>query len=125
MSYLPFRDNPDLAGIGDAARDRILELSEEIDLSSRKGLHADQCGCASAPKCGPWNDLHSAYSYEVVGWLYAKGLLTLPRNEPPTHRFDPDEPCGCKPSDLCSCDGHPLKGCSCYRFLLQPAGGAS
>lgn len=80
MSYIPFRDNPDLAGIPEQAAAELEVLSEQIDQSSAIGNHQDACGCDN-PKCDNLLDnlaCHQAQSNEVVGWLFAKGWLAAP-----------------------------------------------
>ncbi len=76
MSYLPYRDNKDLAGIDPVDRAVLVGLSEVIDESSSHGLHADQCSqsCAAGNACQYWRD-RAASSEETVGWLAAQGLL--------------------------------------------------
>jgi hypothetical protein len=80
VSYIPFRDNPDLAGISEQVAAELEVLSEQIDESSAIGNHQDACGCDN-PKCDNLLDnlaCHQAQSSEVVGWLFAKGWLAAP-----------------------------------------------
>jgi hypothetical protein len=76
MSYLPYRDNADLAGVGEITQAALEKLSEHIDKSSSRGLHADQCSqfCDKGEECQYWRH-HMASSEETLGWLVAQGLL--------------------------------------------------
>jgi hypothetical protein len=80
MSYVWFRDNPDLAGISEQAAAELEVLSEQIDKSSAIGNHRDACGCDD-PKCVILEcnlACDTAETSEVVGWLFAKGWLAAP-----------------------------------------------
>jgi hypothetical protein len=80
MSYVPFRDNPDLAGISEHARADLEVLAEQIDRSSVIGNHRYACGCAD-PKCVILEcslACDTAETSEAVGWLFAKGWLAAP-----------------------------------------------
>jgi hypothetical protein len=76
MSYLPYRDNKDLAGIDPVDRAVLVGLSEVIDESSSHGLHADNCSefCDKGEGCQYWRH-HMASSEETLGWLAGQGLL--------------------------------------------------
>lgn len=76
MSYLPYRDNKDLAGVDPVDRVALVGLSEVIDESSSKALHADQCSqsCDKGEKCLYYRHTYAS-SEETVGWLAAQGLL--------------------------------------------------
>jgi hypothetical protein len=76
MSFLPYRDNPDLAGVGEITQAVLEKLSERIDESSSRGLHADQCSqsCGKGEACQYWRH-HMASSEETLGWLVGQGLL--------------------------------------------------
>ncbi len=76
MSYLPYRDNKDLAGVNPIDRVALVGLSEVIDESSSHGLHADQCSqsCAAGEACQYWQHTYAS-SEETVGWLASQGLL--------------------------------------------------
>jgi hypothetical protein len=76
MSYIPFRDNKDLAGVDPVDRVALVGLSEVIDESSSRSLHADQCSqfCDKGEACQYWRH-HMASSEETLGWLVGQGLL--------------------------------------------------
>jgi len=74
VSYIPWRDNPDLDGIGVITQGALEQLSEHIDESSSRGLHADNCGCDKGDTCKYWS-LHFALCEETLGWLVGQGLL--------------------------------------------------
>jgi len=79
MSYLPFRDNEDLASLPDDAYDRLLPLGDLIEASHATGLHEDLCNCIR-PDCKTRDQVSAGprpSTEEVLGWLVAKGLLTL------------------------------------------------
>lgn len=85
MSYIPYRDNPDLACIDKALHARCEELAELIDQSSARSNHHDDCGCTD-PACKNLERnlaCHLADSTEAVEWLYAQGMLTLPGSPVP------------------------------------------
>lgn len=81
MSYIPFRDNPDLEGIPKRITPELEALADLIDESSARGNHHDDCGCDDPGCANLGRNLasHTAGTTETLGWLYAKGLLTLPR----------------------------------------------
>lgn len=76
MSYIAYRDNPDLAGVNEITQAVLDMLSEHIDESSSRGLHGDQCSqfCDKGEACQYWRH-HIASSEETLGWLVAQGLL--------------------------------------------------
>lgn len=74
MSYIPFRDNPDLAGVGGITQLALEKLAVHVDESSRRGLHADQCGCDKGEACQHWLYTYAS-SEETLGWLVGQGLL--------------------------------------------------
>jgi hypothetical protein len=79
VSYLPFRDNQDLAGLPDDAYDQLLFLGDLIDASHATGLHEDLCNCTK-PDCKTLDQVSAMprpSTEEVLGWLVAKGLLPL------------------------------------------------
>jgi hypothetical protein len=85
MSYNPFSDNPDLASISAGDLIKLEELSEQIDQSSGRGNHRDECGCTD-PACAILERnvaCKIASGIETLGWLYAKGMFTLPRDTAP------------------------------------------
>lgn len=75
MSYLPYRDNPDLATVDPVDRVALVGLAEVIDESSERALHVDQCGCDRGTECRYYPRLHSARAEEALGWLVGQGLL--------------------------------------------------
>lgn len=76
MSYLPFRDNADLASVDPVDRVMLVGLAEVIDASSSRGLHADNCSqfCDKGEACQYWADTFAS-SEETLGWLVGQGLL--------------------------------------------------
>lgn len=76
MSYYPFRDNPELAGLTDSDETGIVALSEIIDESSTRGNHIDACNCDKGASCTSWT-YHIASSEETIGWLVAQGMVTM------------------------------------------------
>jgi hypothetical protein len=75
VSYIPFRDNPDLAGVGEITQLALEKLTEHIDASSQRGLHTDQCNCDLGENCSHFPYGYSGGTEEVVGWLVGQGLL--------------------------------------------------
>lgn len=75
MSYIPFRDNPDLAGVGGITQAALEQLSEHIDESATRGLHVDQCNCDRGEDCPSYAYGYQGGTEEVLGWLVGKGLL--------------------------------------------------
>lgn len=77
MSYVPFRDNEDLAGLPDDAYDRLVPLGDLIEASHNEGYHQSECNCRQ-PTCNTReNHWATPSTEEVLGWLVAKGALTL------------------------------------------------
>ena len=75
MSYLPYRDNPDLAGVGEVTQTVLENLAEHIDASAQRALHTDQCGCDRGEDCPHYPHGYQAHAEETLGWLVAEGLL--------------------------------------------------
>lgn len=71
MSYHAFGDNEDLANLPDDAYERLVPLGNLIEAS-----HQEACGCTEST-C--WTREHHGRpsTEEVLGWLVAKGLMTL------------------------------------------------
>lgn len=82
MSYDPYRDNTDLAEVSERARAELAVICHEIDKSSWKGQHADQCGCDRAV-CNIRAGIEAtsaASAMEALGWLCAKDMLADPED---------------------------------------------
>jgi hypothetical protein len=80
MSYVPYRDNPDVDNrLTEHQRSLIEELSGHIDERSARGVHADQCGCTDdgCPILGNAIAIREAGSEETIQWLVAMGVLDL------------------------------------------------
>jgi hypothetical protein len=80
MSYIPFRDNPDINDKLTAAQlSTIRELSILIDEVSARGVHQDQCACTDdgCSILGNAIAIREANSEETIAWLVAKGVLDL------------------------------------------------
>lgn len=80
MSYVPFRDNPDIDDKLTAAQcATIRSLSIHIDEVSARGVHQDQCGCKDdgCAILGRAIAMREAGSEETIAWLVAKGVLDL------------------------------------------------
>ena len=75
MSYIPFRDNPDLAGVGEITQAALEQLSDRIDESATSGLHVDQCNCDRGEDCSSWSLGYQGSTEEALGWLVGQGLL--------------------------------------------------
>jgi hypothetical protein len=80
VSYVPFRDNPDLEDLPAGTYLRLVPLAEQIERSSAIGNHGDQCGCTD-PACTVLRKYLHGWApttvAEALGWLVAKGLLDL------------------------------------------------
>lgn len=80
MSYVPFRDNPDLAGLPEGTFDRLVPLADLIEESHGRGIHEDDCACTN-PNCPILERamirIMPPPAEVVMGWLVAKGLLNL------------------------------------------------
>ncbi len=76
VSYVPFRDNPDLDRLPDDTYDQLVPLGDLIEASHLEGYHQSECGCTEST-C--WTREHHGLpsTEEVLGWLVAKGLLDL------------------------------------------------
>jgi hypothetical protein len=75
MSFVPFRDNPDLATVDPVDRVALVGLAEHVDSSSQRALHADQCGCNRGENCPHYPRSWEADAEETLGWLVGQGLL--------------------------------------------------
>jgi hypothetical protein len=81
MSYIAFRDNPDINGKLTGEQQAIAtDLSLRIDKISSEGQHADLCGCTDS-WCMTRSNVENreAGSEETIAWLAAKGVLNLTR----------------------------------------------
>lgn len=80
MSYIPFRDNPDINDKLTAAQlATIRQISIHIDEVSARGVHQDQCACTDdgCAILGKAIAMREAGSEETIAWLVAKGVLDL------------------------------------------------
>lgn len=75
MSYLPYRDNPDLATVDPVDRVALVGLAEHIDASAQRALHVDQCACDRGEDCPHYPHGYQAHAEEALGWLVGAGLL--------------------------------------------------
>lgn len=80
MSFIHFRDNPDIDGrLTEHQKVSITEISGHIDEVSARGVHQDQCGCTDdgCAILGNAIAIREAGSEETIAWLVAKGVLDL------------------------------------------------
>jgi hypothetical protein len=81
MSYVPLRDgapdNPDLANLPADAYDRLVPLGELIDFSHAEAYHQSECNCRETTCNTREQHWVNPSTEEILGWLVAKGLLTL------------------------------------------------
>ncbi len=81
MSYVPLRDgapdNPDLANLPAGTYDRLVPLGDLIEASHNEGYHQSECNCREATCNVRENHWATPSVEEVLGWLVAKGALSL------------------------------------------------
>lgn len=81
MSYIPFRDNPELSGVAPADSWAIVQLVDEFEERARQSEHDnDACGCDAGKndyrECVGGTRYPSVSTEEIVGMMYAAGMLT-------------------------------------------------
>lgn len=82
MSYVPFRDNPELARISDRDSGRILQLVDDLEEVARQSDHNHgSCYCDQGSqdyrKCVGGVRYPIVSSEEIVGLLMARGFLNM------------------------------------------------
>lgn len=80
MSYIYWRDNPDIADtLTEQQKVSVEEVAGHIDEVSARGIHQDDCACDD-PECPILHraiGMRYATSDETIAWLVAKGVLDL------------------------------------------------
>jgi hypothetical protein len=82
MGYVPYRDNPELAGVSDEDQQKISLLADSLELTSQQHQHEDRCACDPGRKKF-WECIHGPLfpgvdPDEMLALAFARGLLTLP-----------------------------------------------